>query len=232
MTTKASCLLVLGMRRPMTAKAAPSSSALIASPILMNSSLGVIAWWKLRCRRQASGARTCRGLYEKAKTLPLRGLLASQACNRRHSLFPRPAKRSLKRGVNICPTNPDSAAAELLSRTAPFTLRPGDRLTYSLWRKLRTRSNRTASRMAPPMKVALPEGVDAQQAEAVADHFDQRGADQRADRRADTAGQAGAADDGRGDDLEFQAGADVGGDRTEPAGLMMPAMPAERDEII
>ena len=73
--------------------------------------------------------------------------------------------------------------------------------------------------IAPPMKRALPEGVDAEQAEAVADHLDQRRADQRAEGGADAAGEVGAADDGRGDHLQFHAGADIGGDRAEPAGL-------------
>src|SRR5689334_12411187 len=66
---------------------------------------------------------------------------------------------------------------------------------------------------------ALPEGIDAQQAEAVADDLDQRGADQGAERRADAAGQIGAADDCRGDHLQFHARPDVRGHGAEPAGL-------------
>jgi hypothetical protein len=48
---------------------------------------------------------------------------------------------------------------------------------------------------------ALPEGVDAEETEAVADDFDE-----------------GGADDGGGDDLQFHAGADIGGDGAQPAG--------------
>jgi hypothetical protein len=65
---------------------------------------------------------------------------------------------------------------------------------------------------------ALPEGVDAEETEAVADDFDEGGADQGAEGGAGAAGKVGAADDGGGDDLQFHAGADIGGDGAQPAG--------------
>ena len=66
---------------------------------------------------------------------------------------------------------------------------------------------------------ALPEGVDAEQAQAVADDLDQRRADDGAEGRADAAGEVGAADDRRSNDLQLHAGADIGGDGAQPAGL-------------
>jgi hypothetical protein len=58
---------------------------------------------------------------------------------------------------------------------------------------------------------ALPECADAEKAQAVADDFDQGRTDERSERRADAAGEIGAAYDGRGDDLQLHARAQVGG---------------------
>ena len=73
--------------------------------------------------------------------------------------------------------------------------------------------------MAPADEAALPEGVDAEKAQAVADDFDEGSPDERPRCRAHSAGQGSAADNRRGNDLEFKAGADVGGDGPQPAGL-------------
>src|SRR5271168_831631 len=63
----------------------------------------------------------------------------------------------------------------------------------------------------------LPVGIHARQYEAVADHLDQRRADDGAQRPADAASQIGAADDRGGDDAQLIAIREIGRHRAEPA---------------
>src|SRR5262249_16238930 len=70
-----------------------------------------------------------------------------------------------------------------------------------------------------PDEGALPERVDAEQGQAVADHLEEHRADYRAERGAAAAGEIGAADDDGGNGVKLDARAHAGGDRAEPADL-------------
>ena len=78
---------------------------------------------------------------------------------------------------------------------------------------------RNRQQYGPADKAALPEGVDAEKAQAVADHFDEGSANDGARCRAHAACKGSAADNRCGNDLKLKARANVGGDRPQPAGL-------------
>ena len=71
--------------------------------------------------------------------------------------------------------------------------------------------------MKLPTKVPCQKGLTPAISRALRMTSTSKRADGGAERRAEPAGQRGAADDGRGDDLEFVAGADRVGDGAKPA---------------